>query len=155
MIFIAHRGNIDGSKQKRENSPEYLLEAMNAGYHVETDVRYKDNRLYLGHETYGLYPITLDFLQDSRIWAHAKTPETLDFLVRNSQVHCFWHQGLDLMTLTSKGFIWSLKNLAIEDKAIWVNIEGVIPSEFGMYAICTDSPKRLKQAYENWIDNHD
>ena len=43
MILIAHRGNINGSMIEKENSPSYLEEAINLGYHVETDVRYINN----------------------------------------------------------------------------------------------------------------
>ena len=40
MKLIAHRGNIDGPNPERENSPEYIEEALKAGYDVEVDVWY-------------------------------------------------------------------------------------------------------------------
>jgi len=37
-IFIAHRGNIGLANSKKENSPEYIDEAIKAGFDVEIDV---------------------------------------------------------------------------------------------------------------------
>ena len=38
MILISHRGNIDGPNEVRENSPYYIMEALEAGYDVEIDL---------------------------------------------------------------------------------------------------------------------
>ncbi len=37
MIWIAHRGNLEGPNKERENEPSYLKEAIEAGYDVEVD----------------------------------------------------------------------------------------------------------------------
>ena len=37
MIRIAHRGNFAGINRDRENSPDYIEEAIAAGYNVEVD----------------------------------------------------------------------------------------------------------------------
>ena len=37
MKLISHRGNIDGPQPDRENSPNYINEAIEAGYNVEID----------------------------------------------------------------------------------------------------------------------
>ena len=50
MIFISHRGNLDGLNPDRENSPEYIDEAIKLGFDVEIDVRTKDGELWLGHD---------------------------------------------------------------------------------------------------------
>ena len=47
--LISHRGNMKGKNPDRENHPDYIMEALNKGYHVEVDVHYKDGDLYLGH----------------------------------------------------------------------------------------------------------
>ncbi len=39
MFYISHRGNIDQIIPERENSPDYINEAIAQGYHVEIDVR--------------------------------------------------------------------------------------------------------------------
>ena len=50
MILISHRGNIDGVKPTKENSPEYILEAISLGYDVEIDVWKVDGKWFLGHD---------------------------------------------------------------------------------------------------------
>ena len=45
MIHISHRGNINGKIVERENSPEYIQEAVTAGYFCEVDV-WHDNDDY-------------------------------------------------------------------------------------------------------------
>ena len=76
MILISHRGNIDGKKPERENSPEYILEAIEFGYHVEVDVWYKDNQLYLGHDG-PQYETDVAFLKNEKLWCHCKNSEAL------------------------------------------------------------------------------
>ena len=48
MILIAHRGNIHGRKEERENTKTYALEALERGYNVELDVWFT-GKLWLGH----------------------------------------------------------------------------------------------------------
>jgi hypothetical protein len=50
MILIAHRGNLNGPNPEHENKPEYLLNAINKGYNVETDLWLIDKKLYLASE---------------------------------------------------------------------------------------------------------
>lgn len=47
-IFIAHRGNTTGPDPKRENSPDYILEALGEGYDVEIDLRVYNGECWLG-----------------------------------------------------------------------------------------------------------
>ena len=50
MIFISHRGNINGPNKLMENNPSYILSALNEGYECEIDVwKIKDKR-FLGHD---------------------------------------------------------------------------------------------------------
>jgi hypothetical protein len=51
-IVIAHRGNQEGPCPQWENHPEYIQTALNAGFHVEVDVRlsrYSADHCMLGH----------------------------------------------------------------------------------------------------------
>ena len=50
QLLLAHRGNINGKQPDRENSPSYILEAIDAGYSVEVDVWLSEGerKLYLG-----------------------------------------------------------------------------------------------------------
>ena len=38
MIYISHRGNIEGKSEKNENNPEYIMKAVDKGFDVEIDV---------------------------------------------------------------------------------------------------------------------
>ena len=51
-MIIAHRGNIDGPNPKKENTLQYLLNAVNQGYGIETDLRYASDlkRLIISHD---------------------------------------------------------------------------------------------------------
>ena len=50
MNLISHRGNIDGPQLDKENSPNYINEAIEAGYNVEIDIWFVNNKWYLGHD---------------------------------------------------------------------------------------------------------
>ena len=51
MILISHRGNIDKIITERENTCDYIQEAINAGYCVEIDVWKFQDELSLGHDS--------------------------------------------------------------------------------------------------------
>ena len=50
MILISHRGNLHGKQPERENTVQYINEALDKGFDVEIDLWGKDNFLYLGHD---------------------------------------------------------------------------------------------------------
>ena len=103
MILISHRGNIDGKKPTRENSPDYILEAIELGYDVEVDVWYENGGLFLGHDK-PEYETCITFLKNKKLWCHCKNTKALEILIKNN-VHCFFHKTDDV-TLTSYGYIW-------------------------------------------------
>ncbi len=45
MILISHRGNLYGINSDKENSPNYLLSALNKFFNVDVDVRFENNKL--------------------------------------------------------------------------------------------------------------
>jgi hypothetical protein len=49
MILVSHRGNISGPNKERENSPQYIQEALDLKYDVEVDVWVNDE-IWLGHD---------------------------------------------------------------------------------------------------------
>ena len=116
MKLISHRGNIDGRQPNLENKPEYILKALNQGYECEIDVWFIRNKIYLGHDKVKkrMVEINLNFLKNKKLWCHAKNIEALDLMKRNN-VHCFWHED-DLVTITSKGWIWCHPRLKIGRK---------------------------------------
>ena len=107
MILISHRGNIDGAIPERENSPDYIMEAIRQGYDVEVDVWYSNNTFWLGHDN-PEYQIGLYFLLENadKLWCHAKNIEAIVEMKKEKTINCFWHQKDDI-TLTSKGHIWA------------------------------------------------
>lgn len=104
MILISHRGNLTGKGgDEWENHPDYIETALKAGFHVEIDVWYIKNQIYLGHDK-PIYKIEPPFFQNKNLWCHAKNEDAITFL-HNQNLHYFWHEN-DKYTLTSKGIIW-------------------------------------------------
>ena len=50
MKAISHRGNINSIEKDRENSPDYINEALKNGFDVEVDVRFENGKFFLGHD---------------------------------------------------------------------------------------------------------
>lgn len=105
MILISHRGNIDGKNPEQENNPDYINEALHAGYDVEIDMWWVDGRIFLGHDK-PQYEVSDDWLAErmDRLWVHCKNVELVNW-IRSTDLHWFWHEE-DTFTLTSKGFVW-------------------------------------------------
>lgn len=145
--IISHRGNLNGSDHSRENSPEYIDEAINAGFDVEIDVRCEDHMFYLGHDKPQYYvPMSWLVERKDKLWIHCKNLKALDVLY-NSPVdfHYFWHET-DRYTLTSKGIGW-----VIVGQFPFPNSVIVLPESIDLYSyffeyiqqsygICTDKP---------------
>lgn len=115
MIYISHRGNINGKNTERENSPEYILEALDKGYNVEVDVWFVDNKWYFGHDEpkyeIDLYNFTLNL--NYKLWLHCKNDKALfeiKFQWHHYNSYFFWHQNdsfaFVLKNNTNK-FIWT------------------------------------------------
>jgi len=105
MIKISHRGNLRGPKPDRENHPDYVKEALGCGVDVEVDVWYSGFTWYLGHDE-PQYEVKKSFLQNSRLWCHAKNIHALSLMLREPTIHCFWLEN-DAVTITSRGFLWT------------------------------------------------
>lgn len=103
MKIIAHRGNVNGTNEQRENSPDYIMEAIELGFDAEIDVWYVDGKFYLGHDN-PQYKIDESFCVHPNLWCHAKNTESLPQLLKIG-AHCFWHET-DKYTLTSKMIPW-------------------------------------------------
>ena len=111
MKLISHRGNLTGPNPERENSPDYIYEALQAGYDVEIDVWFKDSKFYLGHdEPQYLFPYDLLNGYYNKLWIHCKDMGSLSNLneldSNGSKLNYFSHEN-DLGVLTSRGYIWS------------------------------------------------
>jgi|694.fasta_scaffold45625_8 hypothetical protein len=106
MILISHRGNLEGKLTDVENRPDYIDEALNAGYDVEIDVWMIEGVLLLGHDE-PQYGISQHWLNErhSKLWIHCKNVEAIEWFNMIGGFNYFWHEE-DTMTLTSHGYMW-------------------------------------------------
>lgn len=132
MRLIAHRGNLLGPIPSRENSPDYIDEAINGGFECEIDLWEKDELFYLGHDR-PQYLISLtDLIEwNSAIWIHAKNQESLEWLIEDKKqggtFNFFWHEN-DKFSITSKNILWCYPSANVFKEGInvmpeWNNLE--------------------------------
>ncbi len=138
MNWIAHRGNMNGPDETRENTIAYAIEAIKTGFQVEVDVHYQHNNLYLGHDYFNEL-VSLAFLAHPMLWCHAKTIKTFNYLLSFPQVHCFFHDADDV-ALTSRGFLWTFPGKPLTDRSVCVMPEknDQDPFKIQCYACCSD-----------------
>jgi len=117
MIYLSHRGNLNGRNKKKENHPDYINKALNKKFSVEVDVWFKKSIFYLGHDR-PQYKVSEKFLLKKNIWCHAKNISALSEL-KKIKSHYFWHQE-DQYTVTSKGFIWAYPGEKLTNETICV-----------------------------------
>ena len=141
MKLISHRGNISGRQSERENTPDYIVEAINKGFDVEIDVWFSSDIFYLGHDSPET-KISLEFLllQSKSLWCHAKNIETLTELLKYQEINCFFHQTDDC-ALTSHNQIWTYFDKPVMTRSILLKFEidhdFVIPKDIA--GICSDN----------------
>jgi hypothetical protein len=142
MKLIAHRGNLDGPSEE-ENKPSLIENVISLGYDCEIDVRYIDQKLYLGHDNPD-YEIDLQFLllYSKNLWIHCKNVEALDYLL-SFDLNLFWHQE-DNYTLTSKGYIWCYPGMNTTTRSIIVMPEWNNFTITEAYGICSDYIHKLE-----------
>ena len=140
MKLISHRGNLNGPNKERENHPDYIWEALQAGYEVEIDVWWVDGKFKLGHdEPQYDFPFSLIENHYSKLWIHCKNMDVLSQLNEldssGSKLNYFSHEN-DLGVLTSRGYIWSTH---LYDRGILVMPEvfNKEPNE-NTFGICSD-----------------
>lgn len=151
MRFISHRGNLNGSVPKNENSLFYIDNAINNGFDVEVDLRSHLGLLYFGHD-FADHLVTEEWINErkDRLWIHCKDRNALEFCIDNS-LHCFFH-STDDYTITSKGFVWGYPGtLRASQKGIFVLPEKVcnlkMIDELGYYGICSDKIQQIKEMF--------
>jgi len=111
MIYISHRGNINGRIKEAENKPDYIDDTIRLGFDVEIDIWYVDGGWWLGHDE-PQYPIDLEWIQQRshNLWVHCKNTEAVEYFYENENdckdINWFWHEE-DTLTLTSYGYIWA------------------------------------------------
>jgi len=141
MIYISHRGNISGPNEKLENKIEYVQNALDKGYEVEVDVRFENDKFFLGHDV-NQFEVNENFLLNKKIWCHAKTKDAL-LALEKIKAHYFWHQEDDY-TITSKGFVWTYPGKSLLTSSICVLPEVANYKEINCLGICSDYIERYK-----------
>lgn len=138
MKIISHRGNLNGPNNFYENTFESIQKVLNYNFDVEIDVWYLNKKWFLGHDE-PLEQIDISFLENNKLWCHAKNLNALNLMLENKKIHCFWHQTDDF-TITSKRFIWTYPQKDTCENSIIVlqNKNDKIPSK--CFGICTDYP---------------
>ena len=146
MIFISHRGNLNGRHESLENLPNYIDVAISKGYDVEIDVWCKDDILWLGHDKPD-YGIDFRWFRDriSKLWIHCKNIDALNYFNNcGYEINYFWHQEDDF-TITSSGYFWTYPG-----KQLTTNSIAVMPEtkEFEnieiAFGICSDYIEKYK-----------
>ena len=135
MIYISHRGLINGKNKDIENHPDQIRLLLNKNINIEIDIRCHKNKLYLGHDE-PMHEISKDFLLNKNLWCHAKDFKSLEEM---SKINChyFWHQEDDY-TITSKGFIWVYPGKPLIKNSICVIPEKHKNDYSFCFGICTD-----------------
>ena len=89
MKLISLRGNILGRNKQLENNPNYIENTLKLGYDVAVDVWSKDKQFYLGHDK-PQHKIERSFLQNKKLWCHAKNIESFYRMIDDDKIHCFF-----------------------------------------------------------------
>jgi hypothetical protein len=141
MVYIAHRGLIDGPNKTLENNPDHITKVLDMGYDAEIDLRVIDSKLFLGHDTPD-YLIDASFLKKTGLWIHAKNLEALYWL-NHTNYNYFWHQNDDF-TLTSHNWIWAYPGKELTPNSIMVmpewnkTVEELTNLKENCFGICSD-----------------
>ena len=146
MIYIAHRGNVNGPNPREENKPEYLLNAINLGYYIEADLWHIDNKLFLGHDE-AQYEIDINFLLkiSKKLFCHCKNIGALRYILENElEIECFFHDGDDCV-LTSRNRIWTFPGKELTPLSVCVMPERVNQLPKNCYGVCSDYVKKYKE----------
>jgi hypothetical protein len=135
MLYISNKGNISGRDPKKENTVEYLLQAVQGGYCIKTDLWVIKGRLVTGND-FPANGIILDRFEKDKLLIQARNLPALLFLLENGY-HCFWRESDDIV-LTNKNFVLSFNNSLIP-KCIVMNPEKNIISDWSNYlGLCSD-----------------
>ena len=148
MIYISHRGNINGRIEDVENKPEYINDTILLGYDVEVDVWFVDGEWWLGHDN-PQYKISVEWLEErqDKLWIHCKNVDAMVELESGNKhydgFNFFWHET-DTLTLTSLSFIWAYPGKQPIKGSIAVMPEIHNEDVSQCYGICSDYIEKYK-----------
>jgi hypothetical protein len=110
LVLVSHRGNLDGPNPSRENSLDYIDEAIKAGFKVEVDLRRVNEQFFFGHD-YPQHPVdaTWIFDREDSLLLHLKDFEALKHA--QPSWHTFCHAN-DPYTITSQRLHLAARSVA-------------------------------------------
>jgi hypothetical protein len=143
LIFISHRGNLNGINSESENKPDYIDACLNQGFDCEIDLRIENGVPHLGHDTPD-YAVDKKWLMErsENIWIHVKEYAALIWLMDNIPTAKFFCHESDRYTLVSNGYIWchDLDNRMTNRCVIPLLSKESVESyrQYGFGAVCSD-----------------
>ena len=83
MKIISHRGNLNGSCRKLENTCAQLEKSIELGFNVELDLWLIEQKIFLGHDKPNI-EIDKGWLNDisEYSWIHCKNIEVLEAFIQ-------------------------------------------------------------------------
>jgi len=153
MKIISHRGNIKGPIPEKENRPSYIDSALQLGFDVEVDIRFIDDKFWLGHDTpdYEVSDIWI-IKRAKNLWFHCKDlASAIELEKLSSSINKFCHVS-DPYVIVSNGKLWvhdltlTLDNTCIIPLLSYDDIESNKNLTFNnsIYGVCTDYPQNIK-----------
>lgn len=110
MILISHRGNVDNIQPKRENTKEYILEAIDRGFYVEIDIWMKNGSLFLGHDS-PENEVSVDWLNkfSDKLFIHSKNYSAFCYFMYENAIPIptFYHTIEDHVVIGNTKLVWS------------------------------------------------
>tara|TARA_B100001939_G_scaffold319933_2_gene308419 strand:- start:219 stop:704 length:486 start_codon:yes stop_codon:yes gene_type:complete len=106
MLFISHRGNLNGKNKVNENCVKTIKNVVEKGYIVEVDLWRKGDFFYFGHD-YEQNLVPHDFLKlySDKLLIHCKNDAALFELKENNIDFEFFTHTEDRFALSSKNTI--------------------------------------------------
>lgn len=153
MYFISHRGNISRKYPPNENTIGAIDMALDAGYNVEIDTWIIGQHMYLGHDQPRQVITDENFIYDneSKLWFHAQTIDTMMALQRSGFSHFFFHKTDDV-TITSCGRFWTFVGKPLTPNSICCLPEqtnNYRPNEwYDCAGVCSDAIESMKKIFE-------
>lgn len=160
MKIISHRGNLTYVNKDRENSLEYIDEAVASGFDVEIDLRVLGGKLFLGHDD-PQYEVSDKWLLDRSdyLWIHCKNEGAVNLISdkKFDSLKFFYHTS-EKYSIISNKIIWyhfsnldELNSVKHENKIVpYINKEDSVSMPiYNFYGICTDFPLIIKNRIDS------
>lgn len=80
MLFISYRGIFDGQNFEKQNTPDQIGTAFNAGFSCMVDIWRISNKMYLGTENAPI-EVTERYIQGGRFWLNCQNTDAYTYLV--------------------------------------------------------------------------